>query len=203
MDNRLQLDASAFHIDWQNIQTQIRLAACGSTLITNLGKATSNGFDTSLSYRVIDDLRLGLAVGYAGAHLTQTIRGPSGATYGFSGDQIGGPPWNGDVSGEYRYKVLGGHDAYARADYQYTGTGARPDLAVAGADPQARGSEAYRSLSLRAGFYVGGWDISAFINNALNEAPILLRERDTTTSPLFYELTIRPRTVGVQARTKL
>jgi hypothetical protein len=55
------------------------------------------------------------------------------------------------------------------------------------------------NLSLRAGIRTGGLDLSAFANNAFNSLPVLVYGRDTTYSPLYFEHTWRPRTIGVTA----
>jgi hypothetical protein len=40
-------------------------------------------------------------------------------------------------------------------------------------------------------------DLSPFVENLLDEAPLLGKEHDVETSPLFYYGTVRPRTVGM------
>ena len=56
-----------------------------------------------------------------------------------------------------------------------------------------------RNLSLRAGLRWSGFDLSLFAQNLTNAHPLLSHTRDTTTSDLFYQHTIRPRTIGITA----
>ncbi len=55
---RAQISASAYYIDWKNIQQGVTLASCGFQFTTNLGKAVSQGFDLDASFRVGDELHV-------------------------------------------------------------------------------------------------------------------------------------------------
>jgi iron complex outermembrane recepter protein len=199
MNGRLQIDASAFHIKWKDIQRLVVLASCGGGIITNFGDAASDGADIAMDFLATEHLRLEFNLGYTHARLTETVSSPTGVVYGASGDELRGSPWSGGVSGEYKFHIMSGHDSYARADYQYTGRGAEPNYAIFGTDPELRATEKFNQLSLRFGVHFGKWEFAAFVNNALNEAPLFSRTRDTLVSPLFYNLTTRPRTMGLTA----
>jgi len=66
-------------------------------------------------------------------------------------------------------------------------------------DPTYTGLPETKNLSLRAGLRFGGFDVSLFGQNLTNSHPIMSHTRDTNTSELFYDHTIRPRTVGITA----
>jgi len=51
-------------------------------------------------------------------------------------------------------------------------------------------------LNVRLGVLLGGADLSLFVDNALNRQAYLQRSHDTPTSPLYYDLTLRPLTAG-------
>ena len=57
-DHRLQINASLFYIDWNNIQQNVYLPACGEQFTANLGKAKSEGGDIEVLYRPLDDADL-------------------------------------------------------------------------------------------------------------------------------------------------
>jgi len=42
-DRRLAIQASAYYVDWTNIQTQVYLTSCGNFFTDNRGKAISRG----------------------------------------------------------------------------------------------------------------------------------------------------------------
>jgi outer membrane receptor protein involved in Fe transport len=41
------------------------------------------------------------------------------------------------------------------------------------------------------------FDASLYVNNALNDVPIVVQSRDIYGSPLFFQRTLRPRTIGL------
>ena len=88
-NGRLVLQASAFHIDWTNVQQSVSLPPnlCPETFTSNLGKATSNGGDLQDTARIGDALELGLAVGYTKARDSQTL-GLGGLQSVTSGQQL-------------------------------------------------------------------------------------------------------------------
>ena len=202
-DGKLRVDASAFHIDWSNIQRSIRITQCGSTFVTNLGKAKSDGFDLAIDLKATDQLTLGFSLGYVNARLSESVFGiPTNNVtplFAGKGDKIGGAPWNYSVSGQYDFDLSDRVAAYVRSDFQHTGQGVDLNYNVVGADPTVGPSEAFDQLSLRAGVKMSGLDVSVFVNNLLNEAPSFGRRRDSLASPLYFDLTARPRTVGLTA----
>lgn len=145
-----------------------------------------------------DTATLGFTAGYADARLTQSVDGPGGAIFGVDGDKIGGAPWQAGTSVRYEF-ALHGARPYVQLDYQYTSKGPQPDPRVFGTDPDIGAFDSFSALALRAGVYIANWNLSAFVNNALDRHPILNRSRDITTSPVFYEYTVPPRVLGVTA----
>jgi outer membrane receptor protein involved in Fe transport len=47
----VSLAASAYHVDWSNIQQNVYLQHCGAQFTANLGKARSQGFDIQATAR--------------------------------------------------------------------------------------------------------------------------------------------------------
>jgi hypothetical protein len=50
---------------------------------------------------------------------------------------------------------------------------------------------------MQVGMHRSCLDVRVFVNNALNDLPLLQRDTDTPGSPLAYAYTVRPRTVGI------
>lgn len=197
-DGAFAVAASAFTIDWSNIQNSIALTGCGSAFTANLGKARSRGGDISVDARPLQGLLMNLSVAYVDAKLSQTIRNGN-ALLGAQGDKIGISPWGISASARYEFPITDTKNVYLRADYQYNDKSPQPNVAVIGTDPLAVGNEAFNQLSLRGGVLIGDYDVSIYANNVLNEHPIFGRARDSVRSPLFYATTARPRTVGLTA----
>ena len=94
-DNRLVLDLSIFHDVWKNIQEEVLLPACGYAGFTsNLGSATSDGFDLALQANLGGGFRTALSLGYTHATYSQTI-GPSDGIIVSKGDTLPNTtPWS-------------------------------------------------------------------------------------------------------------
>jgi iron complex outermembrane recepter protein len=204
LDGKLQIDSSAFYIDWKNIQQNVTLLSCGLQFTTNLGAAVSKGFDLDLHYRPLSGLLLGLQAGYTHARYTQTVyAGDAGAGSPVvtRGDVLAAVPWKLNVSAEYALPGFGDKSPYLRLDDQFSGSqsGLSPiqDANNGTADPTLPSLAATNNLSLRAGLRWNGFDVSLFANNVLNSLPVLVTARDTTATSLYYERTWRPRTLGL------
>ena len=205
LDGRLNIAASGFDIEWHNIQQLVNIAACRGSFIVNVGAARSTGFDLAADLRVTPQLTLSGSVGYADARLTQDFKGPllSGVPTYFarSGDKVGGPPLTGTVSGDYEFPITDERDLYLHGDYQYVSHGPTIDFTIFGTDPLVQRSDSFNQVALRAGWRTRGLDVSLFVDNLLDAAPILSSSRGSI-SPndnLFTATTIRPRTIGVTA----
>ncbi len=204
-EHRLLLNASAYAIDWSNIQQNVPLPACGFQFTANLGKALITGFDLQAQINLGDSAIVGATLGYTDARYTQTVRlSPTAASLVQDGDHIAGSPWTAALFTEARFTVLA-QSAYARADYQYL---ARQDDAVPNQDPRNGSYQLWwpsapmqSNATLRTGLKRGGLDASLFVTNLFDTHPRLSVNQDVGTptggTPLLYVITSRPRTVGV------
>ncbi len=202
----IQIDASAYDIEWKNIQRGISLSGCGSGFVTNLGSARSRGFDLAINARPVDGLTLGTSFAYTDARLTQDVLGPTNSAgvttvYARNGDALGVIPWSATASGEYEFPVPIGAKGYGRVDFQHVGGTPAPDYTIFGADPEIGGTDSYNDTALRVGMRTAGVDVSLFVNNLFDASPVLARLRYTTAASdqLFLDGTLRPRTFGVTA----
>ncbi len=207
---RMQINASAFVIDWNNIQQAVYLPDCGQNFVENLGKVRSVGGELEIQARPIDPLLMDLSVAHVDAKYTATVcagistcTGP-GATSSpvvTEGDRLPGAPWTILVSAEYSLPVVDTRKPYLRLDYQLSTaqTALQPaqDPNNGVSDPTYSGLPETKNLSLRAGLRFSGFDLSLYGQNLTNSHPVLSRTRDTEFSDLFYEHTLRPRTVGI------
>jgi outer membrane receptor protein involved in Fe transport len=208
LDRRLQVEASAFYIDWSNIQQTVGLARCGFSFVENLGSATSKGFDLALQASITDDLTLGGAVGYTKAEFGETVFGGPSRAPGVlpivtAGDDIPLNPWTVYLNGQYDYDIAG-RRGYTRFDFQHLSRQSSPvpgtNPANGGTDPTIPSRPSSTTLSLRTGIDLDTFDVSLFVNNVFNSHPRLTRAR--TAGPpgpnsLFTNTTLRPRTIGI------
>lgn len=205
--DRLQVEASAFHINWNDIQQYVGLPSCGQIgFVSNLGNAVSNGFDLQLNARPVPQLLLSASLGYTHATFSQTV-GSNGTTIVDKGDTVGTPPvgfspWTVEGAIQYDFGRSTGHDIYVRLDDTYgshqSGRSANLDDPTSlGYDTAIPFDPATNELNVRIGTLLGGADISVFANNVLNDHPLLQRTHDIPGSPLYYDLTLRPLTAGM------
>jgi outer membrane receptor protein involved in Fe transport len=205
-DGRLHLQASVFYIDWSNIQQSVSANGCFTTSYKdNLGRATIKGFDFAAQLRPIEHLLFELTGGYQDAKYATTAYTPPSSTgeraiIANEGDSLGVAPWNAGLSGEYDFPVMD-KTTYFRVDYTYTAkrTDHAPfqDPVTTTYDPDLPADGAIRLLGARLGLRFDKFDVSLFGRNLLNDAPLLGVNHDGLGDPLFYELTVRPRTFGV------
>jgi iron complex outermembrane recepter protein len=197
-DGHFQINSSLFWIDWNRIQQNINLPVCGGAFVGNLGAAVSKGFDVQSRFQPITGLTVELSGGYTDATYSETTRGGSGSITAEKGDPIGVPKWSGTASSEYDFPSFGLR-SYARFDFQFIGEGPAQDPRVYGYDPALRPTDETHMLNVRLGTHLSDWNLSVFANNVTNDAPVLARNHDTLSSPIFTSYTYRPRTVGVTA----
>jgi outer membrane receptor protein involved in Fe transport len=199
-DRRLQIAASAFYIKWQNIQQNLYMPACGFQFTANLANAVSSGADVDARLRASEHLTLGLAVGYTDARYTTTVPGSTGNVV-TDGDRLPGAPWVVTASGEYVFPVFDTRKPYFRVDYQVSSSwsGRQPEQDSANViyDPTIPSYGETKALSARTGVRWGGFDVSFYGQNLLNTHPLLFTAHDLITSPLYFDLTWRPRTLGI------
>ncbi len=121
LGERLQLNTSAFWIDWKDVQFNFALR-CGFAFVTNAAKATSKGAEVQAAGR-FGPITVNANIGYNEAVFAQDVKNPSsGALLQARGDNLGVPDWTVALGLQYDTTLAGKYDAYVRADYQYTGT---------------------------------------------------------------------------------
>ena len=207
LDRRLQINASAFYINWSNIQNNVYLPSCGFSFTANLGKVTSKGGDIDILARPIDDLNLELTASYTDARYNDSVYAAPGASAALAGkgDYLPVAPWTVVASSEYKIPIpsLRSHGPYVRVDYSVSAKYKSPlefqDPTTISYDPAPFYQTQATSLSARAGLRWSGFDVSLFGTNLTNTHPVLFDSRYYPPLPLFFDATWRPRTIGLTA----
>ena len=219
LDHTLQVNASLFYIDWNNIQQNVYLPDCGEQFTANLGKAKSEGGSLEVSYKPVEQLTLDFSAAYTDARLTKTscagalsyngttCAGTDGATaapIASNGDALLGAPWSFTSSAEYKFVEWEGRTPYLRLDFQHSTAqksllqGQDPNNALY--DTTLPGLPIVNNLSARAGLRFNGIDLSVYGNNLTNAHPLMFEARDiayTPTDTLYFGRGTRPRTIGL------
>ena len=198
-DGHLAIDASAYHVDWKDVQSVIALPVCQNHAVLNLGDAKLDGVDLALSARPLRGLTLGASVSYIDARYSTALRGGNDLIIRRKGEPLEVAPWSMHFSGEYEFK-LSEHDFYVRADHtRTTHDNTALDLSSPLVDPALPRAPATAVLDLRAGARFGDLDVSLFANNVTNDHPLLSLGHETPTDINFRTTSYRPRTIGITA----
>lgn len=209
-DGRFAIDGSVYLIKWKNLQVNYNLPTCGFSFTTNAGAITSKGFELSMQARPIDQVDLGLAVGYTTAATDNTYYYGGGTTPSVpgeqdivsKGDRQMVAPWTVAFFGQYTFDAFQ-HKSYFRLNYNYA-DGLNHGLASmdpnsGNYDPALKGLPVRQDMGVRLGSHFGGFDVALFCNNLLNEHPLLGYSHSISSDPIFTAHVVRPRTVGITA----
>lgn len=202
----VSFDASAFHINWKNIQQRTFLDPCSVSYTLNLGEAKSTGFDLAMSMRPTDGLSVELAVGYVDTRYSKTIYLTNTATTGpiriAEGNAIAfsGTPWQASAAARYDFDA-GGAPSFVRLQYDFNSTYNRnfpsQDPRTIEYNAAVRDAPEMHFLRARAGTSFGDLDAQLFVDNLLNNRTLHGDFRYATGSPLVTYRIPRPRTVGL------
>jgi outer membrane receptor protein involved in Fe transport len=205
LDRTLQVSASAFYVDWSNIQQAFYVPVCGIQFTTNAGEAISKGFDLQSQWQVTRALDLELSVGYTDARFSKTALDANGDVLNVKGDALDLAPWTVTVAAQYAFTVMG-REGFLRADYEFASKRTAPipneDPATAFYDPGLVPNPATHQVSMRAGVTIGAWDLALYANNLLNAHPVLNLTHQDSATTLYEATTLRPRTIGMAATFK-
>jgi iron complex outermembrane receptor protein len=181
-NGRVQLNSSAYIIDWSNLQLTVPNlgGGCGGGWVQNAGKARSQGFDLDFQARPFPNLTLTAAVGYTKAEYTEQaslpkpLNGAPATVIVRKGDPLPIPPWQVNLGVQYDMPLSAKVRTYARVDYTYSSSylrGTAPGVTGYAADTAFADSAG--RVNLRVGARVNGLDLSLFANNVLNSKDAL------------------------------
>ena len=202
LGGHMQVNTSAYHINWSNIQQLVYVSNCGQQFVDNLGSAVSNGFDVQFAGQIVKGLTVDATVAYTTATYAQTVNKNPGVSPNVvtQGDHLDTQPWGVTLGATYDTFILGDHDLYFHGDYAYhSGSSILPitDPANGGYDPEALPTPATSFLSFRAGVRWHGYDVSLFADNVTNAHPQLTRYSEVLGDPIHRDFTFRPLTIGL------
>lgn len=202
LNHTLRIAASAYWINWNGIQQQVLLPNCGYYFTTNLGTAISRGFDLEAEWHALPGLTLSGTTGFTDAVYSKDVV-VEGNLLAQQGQSLATPRWTATLAAQRDFDLGTRGSVYLRADYQYASAYYRsggPDTFSYA--PLTRDAPSSNFVSLRAGWRRQPWDVSLFIDNALDSHTSLFRYQDTVNSPGLRDLTYRPLTVGITAINK-
>lgn len=200
LDRKLSIAASAFYLQWSNIQQANYLTSCGYQYTGNFGEAESKGFDAQIQAAITRHIAIDLAFGYTQARYTKTALAGTGAPIATKGNTIPGVvPWTVSLGGQYSFTVAE-RDGFIRADYEFQSRNPyrtlQQDISNATFDRNLVNDPATHFVSLRSGITFGPVQAQAFIDNLLNIHPQYNLQHQDQFTLLYEATTARPRTFG-------
>lgn len=170
LDNRVQLNVSAFHYDYVNKQFFSFLPVLQGALVTatlvNIPKSTVDGADIEITAR-FGGLRVSGGATYIKTKVGKYVGFDfAGRPLDFSGKEFNyAPPWSANLDAEYRFETggdvepfIGGTVTYR--DRTYADLGENPDFAM----------PSYTLLDARVGLEsINGWRVSLYGRNLTNK----------------------------------
>ena len=207
-EGRAQVNASAFHIEWDGVQFVVPLPICAFSFIANAATAASDGGELQASGRLWGFTVNG-NLGYDKARYTQAVMGPvpaagSGKVQSIlanAGDNLGIPDWTANMGVQYDWTTFQ-MPTYARFDYAYTGKYMRStSLGTASFNPSVNpnfinGDETH-IINLRAGIYFKNLEVAGYVKNA-GDSREWVNKSQTNGNYYATGNTVQPRIVGVQ-----
>jgi iron complex outermembrane receptor protein len=194
---KLAFDASAYYIDWKNIQLALANAE-GVAFTGNASAAKSEGVELAARARPLRGLNLSGWVDFNEAVLTQGFPqfGPGlnsgSAAYGVAGDPL---PWasrfSAYLSADQAFTVSENLTGSVGADVSYQGK----RLDVFTGTLQRQDLSPYAKVDAHAALEWSSWRVSVYVNNLTNRYVLTSGGLGNTPPTVFNFL--QPRTVGV------
>jgi len=187
LDRKLELDVTAFYIDWSNIQVRLGTAS-GLAYATNFGGATNYGFESAVLWRPVGGLTLQGNLSYLEATLNQAVKSgptdePAGATL------PGASKWNVGATVRYDWSSMRFQPAVQLSDRYLS-------AAPAGfgyIEPVTVGD--YNLLDGRVSGRYNNVEATIFVNNIADKRGVT-NALDFAGIP-FEQYIVRPRTFGL------
>jgi iron complex outermembrane recepter protein len=192
-DNRVNVNLDAYVIRWSQIQQDVYLNVCGYDFYQNLGSAESYGSEVEVSALLTPHLSAKFGGAYDHATFSNSV--PSlGVT---KGDLIeGAPVWNGSATLEYSAPINAEVTGFGLLNYRGTGNS---HGALSASNPDYF-RPSYGAANATLGIKYQRWEFSLFDKNIFNEQKTIQRPNIQS---VVEGITLRPRTIGIEATAKL
>ncbi len=201
VDKTLQLNASIYRIDWQDIQLGLTEPTTSFDYNVNAGEATIDGVELELRYRPIKTLEITSSMTFLDHEITDVA--DFAVASGFSGQKgdplIGVTDENFYLGIRYAFEVADA-DTYVRADWTRTGD----YITRYDGDDNAH-IDSYSILNLGYGMMWDNWELGLFINNATDNDAVVSQALERVSFNYGADgdqgrvITLRPRTIGITA----
>jgi iron complex outermembrane recepter protein len=190
LDQRMTLNATAFYIDWKDVQTLKTLPNCGFYFTENVGQVHSKGVELEMVAMPARGLTLILNGTYTDATLAEDVQNLNAV----DGDRVPyTPEFAMSAAMEYMHPISATLDGYMRFDLQHVGDRNTEFNQELGVDMPS-----YEIGNIHIGIQSDKWELALFIKNLWDERAILSGDNTFGINSWVIE---RPRTIGLTVRT--
>lgn len=197
LEKRLQLNASLYYTDWEDIQTGNAVQSFSFT--DNLGEATVMGMEVDLRYRPNENWEFSIGGSWIDTELDSDEPSTVGDNPGQAGDEFPNVPnFTGFVATSYNWQVTDAVEGRVNLDYNYRGSSATE---FNSASPFYNKLDAYGVANLNFGIKTENWHVSLFVRNLFDEdeAIDILDDDQEQKAALI----LRPRTIGLKIKYQI
>ena len=197
LDNHVTVDASAYYIDWSDIQLQQRDPVTEFVFFTNAGKARSKGLDLIITGANDNGLVVVGTLSYNDAELTEPTGGVG--LYGVPGDRLPfSSRFSGSLSLDQDFAISDRYIAFVGGTLVHVGK--RYGTFPPSADVERISMPSYTTVDVRVGVRnQDGWTLMLFAKNLTDERGIIgsSHEVGAGTTGNYLLTVIRPRAIGL------
>ncbi len=197
LDNRLGINATAYYMDYDNLQVSQFLGTFSGYVITNAGKARVEGVELDVKAQPTSWLSLGAGGAYNDAKYV-TFDSGTGASY--AGQQFTNvPKVSGFITADVNTPAFAGARFLAHVDYRYQTKVFFDDQRRVFPGVGAASQDAYGQFNGNVGLaFDSGVKIEAFVANASDVRPLVERQPDALGLGIVVERRLPPREYGVR-----
>jgi outer membrane receptor protein involved in Fe transport len=197
-DGRYTLNASLFHMKWENLQVAGQDLTGAFGFIGNAGSAVVNGLEVEFAGAVTEDFMLTGQVTYLGKkELTEDQISDDIVAPGKKGDQLPRvPEWTTGFTAQYNYQMpIAGWMGGLRFEGSYQGSSHTQLRPTSNND---RFQDSYALFNARASFHSTDLDLDiiVYIDNIFDKQGDVFI--DTANGQPTFKITNQPQTVGIQ-----
>lgn len=189
-DGVLSLDASLYHIDWDDIQVSL-VSPSAFTYTDNGASAVSEGLELAVGLRPRNGLTLNGWVVWTQAELNENF--PTGSSvFGVKGNRLPNTAeFSAHLDVEQEFSLGATLRGFVGGEANFVGD----RLGVFTATSTRQTLDEYTQINLRTGIRADDWTATLFLNNAGDERGRL--DGGVGANPPFAFVVIQPRTVGL------
>lgn len=189
LDGLLTAQVSAFYIRWTDIQ--LPFLVNGIRVLSNGGRARSQGFEFETRLNPTKGLDLALLGSYTDAELTS----PAPLVFGRTGDRLPYVPrWNITASADYEHPVSSSVTAKLGGTFHYQ---SGINTALSPLDSTFIAFGGFSTVDLRASLSWGRFELTGFMRNLFDKRAYV---SGGTSGGLPAGIPIQPRTIGLGIR---